>query len=230
MNPITDFLRANYTAAQLAGISVQRAPRYDTVRYPAAGTAGPLQFFAVPSGGVDPSSSHTKSLEDTNIETPRSLGPVAFLMTHIRSQLFWDAKSRQVSGISSDADALFSVYKDAVEAFVDIASQGVLTIKTDDKDSYEIPQPFLRCPPGFGFDITAWAASVKQSGFAYQSPVQKPMALSPLKLLKADQLINVSLAYPNATSPALTNIVASSYTPVLKLRVILDGYEIRGVK
>lgn len=232
-SPIIAFLDATLPAAVLDRISVCHSPRYDTIAYPAAGTAGPLRFFSVPLGGTDTNgvSGNVKSLEWTNLKTQRSLGDVAFLLTQIRTQLFWQPKARQVSGIASDADGIFDKWKNLSNPYARIARSGILTLKFDEKDSFEINQPFLRCPPGFGPQISGWASAVKEATFAQQPPNKKPLTLSPFKLIKPDMLVQADLTYPNANAPALTNIYdGSSLTPRLAMRLIFDGYEIRGLR
>lgn len=232
-NEVLEFLTASLPPQVLERIHVAHSPRYDTVAVPSAGTSGPLRFFAVPLGGNDPNgqTNNSKTLEWTNIKSQRELGDVAFLLTSIRMLLFWQPKKRQVSGISTDADGLFDKYKNLTNVFVRYCRSGVLEIKIDEKDSFQINQPFLRCPPGFGPVVTGWATATTQGSFAQQPPAKKPMTLRPFKLIKPNTKVEAELTYPNAASPALTNLYdGSSLTPRLAMRLILDGYEIRGLR
>lgn len=200
-------------------IQWKRFPLYDYIRYPAAGTTS-LTFFSVPLGGTDPVSSSAKTFEQTNVQKSGQLG-YPFVIQQIRTDVRLLPKNRQPAGISALTDYVWDDIGDAAEAINNLLSQGVLNFKIGQKAYYDINKPFMKCTAGFGVDITSEAGA---AGTVHvQQPQSKPYAMTPPQYIGADQIITVSIDFANATSPALTALIASA-DPRLEVGIILDGY------
>lgn len=200
-------------------IQWKRFPLYDYIRYTTAGTTS-LTFFSVPLGGTDPVSSTAKTFEQTNVQKSGQLG-YPFVIQQIRTDVRLLPKNRQLAGISGLTDYVWDDIGDAASALENLLGQGVLNFKIGQKSYYDINKPFRACPSGFGVCITSDAGAA--SAVHVQQPQAKPYAMTPPQYIGADQIITVSIDFPNATSPALTALIAG-VDPRLEVGIILDGY------
>lgn len=200
-------------------IQWKRFPLYDFIRYPTAGTTS-LTFFSVPLGGTDPVSSSAKTMEQTNVQKSGQLG-YPFVIHQFRMDVRLLPKTRQPAAISALADYVWDDIGDAATALQNLLGQGVLNFKIGQKSYFDINKPFRACPPAYGVDI------VSDSGAAGTVHVQpnlgKSYAVTPPQYIGADQIITVTVDFANATSPALTGLIAAT-DPRLEIGLILDGY------
>lgn len=227
-------LQASYGSALWNQWQVHRFPKYDYIRYPAAGATS-LTFMANPLGTVDPVSTLQKTVEETNLPKSRSFGQVYYLITQIRTDVRWLAKSRQATGISDDADVIYTTMTNAMSAFRNILNRGVLNISFAQKRFFQISQPFVTCPPGYGIEIFNHSSSYIAAASAYtqfslwnetSSRRDNIYDLVPQQLVEPEVTIDITVDFPDGTSPALTTLV-NGVSPRLEVGVIFDGYEIR---
>lgn len=197
----------------------KRFPLYDYVRYPTAGTTS-LTFYSVPLGSTDPNSSLAKTMEQTNVQKSGQLG-YPFVIHQFRLDVRLLPKARQHADILALNDYVWDDIGDAADALSNLLGQGVLNFQIGQKSYFDINKPFRSCPSGFGVNI------VSNSGAAGTVHVQqnlgKPYAVTPPQYVAPDQIISVTVDFYNATSPALTNLIAS-VSPRLEIGLILDGY------
>jgi len=202
---------------------------YDYVQYPPAGAAE-IQFFTVPLGGADPLvTTITKTKEQTNMNESRSFGRVNFMLKQIRTHIRVLPKARQVAGISGQASVISFEYTALMNKLVDLMRMGTMIINIGQKEYYDINQPFVTAPPGFGPIIEQNAAnpgSAIQAIWATQDTNPASIYQVPDQLIEAGQTFNVKISFDNANCPALTNLVNGA-TPKVEIGVIFDGYVMR---
>lgn len=210
---------------------------YDYVDYPTAGTTE-IQFFAQPMGSTDTyNSSKVKTLEQCNFPESRSFGRVGFRMRQIRTHIRVKPKARQVSAISTATNAITSGYGALMEKLFNLSLQGVLLINIGQKEFWDIGQPFLTCPPGFGPTILDFggqktnASSNSQALWYQQDPCSKSVySVDPEQLIEAGQTFSARIVFDNAASPALTNIypnTSGGATPQVEIGLMFEGYILR---
>ena len=197
----------------------KRFPLYDYIRYPVAGTTS-LSFFNVPLGGTDPVSSAAKTLEQTNVQKSSQLG-YPFVIHQFRLDMRLLPKARQHATVLALTDYVWDDIGDVAEELENLLGQGVLNFKIGQKTYYDVNKPFRYCPAGFGVSITSEAGAADT--VHVQAPASKPYALTPPQYIESDQIITVSVDFANATSPALTGLIASQDAR-LEVGLILDGY------
>jgi hypothetical protein len=203
---------------------------YDYVRMPPAGT-NELQFFTIPYGAADPVTTVVKTLEDTNCNESRSFGRVNFLVSEIRTHIRVDPKARQITGISNQTNAITSLYAPLMNVLASqLVHAGVLVIQLGQKEYWDINQPFIACPPGFGPDILTYGSAngTATQGLWFQqgSRPEETYRVKPEQLIEAGQTFVVKITFPHANTPTLTNLV-NSVTPKVSIGVIFDGYILR---
>lgn len=227
-------LQASYGSAIWNQWQVHRWSMYDFIRYPTAGTTS-LTFMANPTGTTDPVSGLQKTVEETNLPKSRSFGQVYYLITQVRTDARWLAKSRQATGISDDADVIYTTMTNAMSALRNIIARGVLHISFAQKRFYAIDQPLTNCPPGYGIEIFNHSSSYIAAASAYtqyslwnetNTKRDNVYDLVPQQLVEPEVTIDVTIDYPDGTSPALTTLV-NGVSPRLEIGVIFDGYLIR---
>lgn len=195
-----------------------------------------LQFFNIPIGQPDPNvPAIVKTYEQTNMQEVRSFGRINFLLKQIRTHIRIIPKARQVSGIVSTADAMTNGYTATNEYLASFMQQGVLLITLGQKEYFDIPQPFVTCPPGFGLDITAHAATlnVMKNVSSWTQQNNKPSdiyTVQPEQLIEAGQTFRCEITYDNANYGALTNLFPGSLTPKIEVGLIFDGFVLRPVQ
>lgn len=207
---------------------IQRWTYFDYVRYPAAGTNS-LSFFANAIGSTDPVSTLAKTMEQTNLQKPRTFGQQYYIIRQIRTHLNVAPKARQTGTTAATTDYSYS-QRLMARALAQLAGLGVFQMKIGQKDYFDIEQPFKFCPPGFGLgEVRLPVASDGTAGeydnaFVQQSnDVRDIYALTPPQLIEPEQTFEVTIDFPYANSPALTNIFGSE-SAVLDVGVIFDGY------
>lgn len=206
----------------------RRYSYYDYVQMPPAG-ASEVAFFAVPNGQADTYvSTVIKTDEQTNTSKTGQFDKGHFLIDNIRLHIRPFAKNRQPSGINDAANLLSRQWKDLTLLLARLARQGVFSFQVGSKELFDVPQPFLSMPPGFGLDISEHAAATGING-SYAAlfqmdpnPVQV-YRLDPVQLIEAEQTFKCKILFPNANSPVLTNTVNSA-TPKVELGLIFEGY------
>ncbi len=197
---------------------------YDYVRYPVAGT-GQLLFFVNPIGAADPVSTNAKTLEETNCPKPRSFGQVYFIVQQIRTHIHLLAKGRQHATIAALTNwvALSSIIP--MRTLMYLAHQGVLKVSIGQKDYYDIDQPFLNAPPGMGVKITQHANALSAATgmwFKVSDDIRNVYNLSPPQLIEPENVLDVSINFPNANSPVMAQV--SGVDVRVNIGVILDGF------
>ncbi len=222
---ILSILQQRIGSADWTKWQIHRWCFYDYVRLVVAGT-GQMVFFANPLGGTDPTSSLAKTTEQCNFPKPRSFGQVYFIIQEIRTHVHVLVKTRQPTGINNLATSVFGGFADMNPALVNLLQQGVLNIGLGQKDYFDIVQPFLNAPPGFGLDVWQWATNrgATPTDYITQSPHGGDVyALSPPQLIDPEQSFNITIDFPAANTPTFLNLVNSA-SPAIDVGVILDGY------
>jgi hypothetical protein len=205
---------------------------YDYVDYPTAGT-NEIQFFTQPQGGVDTyNPAKVKTLEQTNMPESRSFGRVGFRVRQIRTHIRVKPKCRQITGINNQATTITSLYGPLMNVLADLVHQGVLLINIGQKEFWDLPMPFITCPPGFGCTIFNHGSDTTNSGSQGMWFQQDPFPscvyqVNPEQLIEAGQTFSTRLAFDNANSPALTNLVSGAYTPQIEIGILFEGYVLR---
>jgi len=225
---ILSVLTAKLGSADWSKWQIQRWCYYDYVRYPSAGAAQ-LNFFANALGSNDPVSTLAKTMEQTNLQKPRTFGQQYFIIRQIRTHLNLAPKARQTSTTAALAD--FSYSQQAASAFLaQLAGLGVLNIKIGQKDYFDVEQPFMFCPPGFGLgEVNPAAALVGANGeysnttFQQSNDIRDVYALTPPQLIEPEQTFEATIDFPYANSPAATAKYGSEPL-VLDVGLIFDGY------
>jgi hypothetical protein len=199
---------------------------YDYVGYPTAGGLQ-LQFFTNANGSTDPTLSNVKTKEYTNCPKARSFGQVYFVIQEIRTHLRLRTKDRQPTGINNDASLIFKDIAASMSKINEIMRRGVLNITLGQKSYFDILNPLINAPPGFGLEFTNWGGSYTATApplWVQQNPdIRHVHTLSPPQLIEPDQTIDATLDFPT-TSPVLTNLVSGSYSLYVDIGLILDGY------
>lgn len=247
MDPsILNSLQQRFGSADFTKFQILRGQKFDFVRYPAAGTTQ-LSFFSVPQGGTDPNSSTVKTLEQTNLVKSASFGQEYFVITQVRTFAGFLSKSRQVSAISGDTDAIFSGFCGAVPAtgnasvrMNELFGRGVLNVVLGQKKYFSIVRPFVTAPPGFGVEIDAFGAQkpaannliFKSFWPQLDNKTENVWGVTPIQMIEPELQIGVTLDFPDGTSPVFTNTflvndTPTQATPALEIGVIFDGYTIR---
>ena len=205
---------------------------YDYAQYPPAGTTE-MQFFTVPYGALDPVTSTVKTLEQTNMNESRSFGRVNYLICEIRTHIRIVPKPRQVTAINSLTAAIYKDYTALNNVLEDLAHMGTLIIYIGSKEYFDINQPFISAPPGFGPQIEHHAANTggaTQAFWFQQSPCHRDIyRIKPEQLVEAGQTFVTKITFDNAASPAITNLVNGA-TPKVEIGIIFDGYILRPIQ
>lgn len=207
---------------------------YDYVRYPTAGT-NEMQFFAAPIGTTDTyNSAVVKTYEQCNFPEARSFGRVGFRVRQIRTHIRVVPKARQATGISDQTNTIVSLYTPLMNKLADLVHMGVLLINLGQKEFWDLPQPFITCPPGFGDTIIHHGSQTTNSGSQGMWFQQDPYpcavyTVNPEQLIEAGQTFSCRITFDNANSPAVTNLVNST-TPAIEIGVLFEGYILRPVQ
>jgi len=204
---------------------------FDYVRYPTAGTTE-MQFFAQPQGSTDTYvNTAVKTLEQANFPESRSFGRVGFRVRQIRTHIRILPKNRQAAGISDQTTTITSLYTPLMAALLDLVIQGTLLINIGQKEFWDLNQPFISCPPGFGNTILSHGSDTTNSGsqglwFQQSNDPMAVYTVDPEQLIEAGQTFSARITFDNAASPVLTTLVNST-TPQVEIGLIFEGYVLR---
>ena len=238
---VLDALQSRFGSADFTKFQIIRQPMYDTVRYNTAGTTQ-IVFFTVPLGATDPNGG-SKTYEQTNLQKSGSFGQQYFALTQIRTYAGLLPKNRQTSAtIAADANSVYHGFSsqtpNVMNRYNELLNRGVLNITFASKLYYQIATPLINAPPGFGVQVNSFGASkvvadpVKKSYWVQQdNTVGNVWNLAPIQIIEPELQIQVTMDFPDGTSPIFTNTylsqAAATATPTLELGVIFDGYLIR---
>ncbi len=223
-------LQATIGSANWNSWTLNRWDFYDYVRYPAAGTTK-LSFFNIAQGGVDPNSSLPKTLEQTNVPKARSFGQVYFIVEQIRFHYSILPKTRQPSGISSDANLVSQTVSKAMPKMSELIRCGWLQSRIGTKDWWQINRPGEMCPPGFGVRILQHGSKYQSAATAFtqasswvqqNSDPDDVYSVSVSQLIEPEQTFEASLNWAS-TSPAFTGLVDSADLAI-DIGMYLSGY------
>lgn len=207
---------------------------YDYVRMPTAG-ANEIQFFASPVGQNDTyNTAVVKTLEQCNFPESRSFGRVGFRVRQIRTHIRVVPKARQANGIGDQANAIVSLYVPLMNALANFVHSGTLLINIGQKEFWDLPQPFITCPPGFGPYIiqhgSQTASTLSEGMWFIQDPSPSSVYnVNPEQLIEAGQTFSARITFDNANTPVLTNLVNST-TPAVEIGLLFEGYILRPVQ
>lgn len=226
-------LEQNIGSADWSRWTRNRFVFYDYVQMPPAGT-NEMQFFAVPYGQNDPTTGTLKTLEQSNCPEQRSFGRVNYLISQIRTHIRVLPKPRQITGIGDQANTIYGLMGPLMNALHNLSRQGTLVITLGQKEYFDINQPFLSCPPGFGPSIYQFGANTGGTAtqalwFTQDNQPNSVYRIKPEQLVEAGQTFVVKLIFDNANTPVLTNLVNSA-TPKVEIGIIFDGYILRPVQ
>lgn len=229
-SPILSVLQSQFGTIDPNQFSVMRWQYYDFIRYPAAGATS-LSFFSVAQGGVDPTSSTQKTAEQTNMPQTRQFGDSGFMAQLVRTRMRILPKGRQVAGIKNDTHLISETLTLAMPKLAEIIRRGTLNIKFSQTSFFEINQPLMKCPPGYGPRIQQYggyfdsAGTAKSTLWVQQYPkFDGVYGLDPFQFIESSTTLHITIDYPS-TSPVLTGLVDGADLAV-EIGVILDGYKV----
>ena len=230
-------LRARYGTSDPSKIRRFLQPYWDYVWYPAAGITS-LSFFSIALGGRDPNApgvTQLKTLEDTNLMTPRRTDPNDLFVYEIRTHIRLAPKNRQNATIAADGLAITRGYGDlAFQSQLAQLFRGArLRLLFDNKRYVNINQPFTAAPAGFGLNIKNFASAgtiapaVSQIAWQQSNPDNANVyACDPPIMVSKSQIIDCFIDWPAGDQPVFTNLVLG-VSPSVQIGVILNGEEFR---
>jgi len=127
----------------------------------------------------------------------------------------------------------------AIETLNNLIHRGVLQISFAQKLYYQIQQPLLTAPAGFGVDIQSLGSSkptaaVNKKNYFSRVDVRGTSVynVDPIQIVEPEIQIEVKLDFPDANYPAFDSTATRSdgttaQTPAVEVGVIFDGYVIR---
>jgi len=244
---VIDALSRRFGTADWSQYQIIRGMKWDTVRLRMTGT-NQLQFFTNPIGAGDPGSAVTpfsKTIEQTNLVKSASFGQEYFAITQIRTYVGFVNLSRQ-TGFTPGSNFVYRGYtalaSGAMEKLWDVMHSGILNISFGQKLYYQIQQPFITAPPGFGLNIASLAAS--RTGNAAETDTTgnhwlaqasdkfgSVYVVDPIQIVEPEVQISATIDFPdnntpNFTGTALTTANAAA-DPLVEAMLIFDGYTIR---
>lgn len=246
---ILDQLQRRFGSADFSRYQVVRGQKYDFIRCPFGGGTNQLSFFSNPIGSADPVATTSKTLEQTNSVKSASFGQEYFALTQIRTYVGLLPKFRQpfpVGGPGFSQNSVIyqgytSLANSTMERINDLLHRGVLNVKFAQKLYYQIQQPFLTAPAGFGIDITT-AGAAKLFGAATNvrdnyfirsdNRGQSVYNVDPIQIIEPEIQVEVTIDFPDANIPTFTATAVqddnvTTFTPNIEVGVIFDGYVIR---
>jgi len=239
---ILDKIQQRFGSADFSRYQVVRGQKYDFVRLNPLGT-NQVSFFSNPIGSSDPISGVSKTPEQTNLVKSASFGQEFFVVTQIRTYAGFLAKARQPTAAVNATSIIYQGYTSlavsAMERMNDLLHRGVLNVRLAQKLYFQINQPFINAPAGFGIDIASAgaaklaAAVVKDNYFVRSdSRSQSVYNLDPVQMIEPEIQIEVSLDFPETVSPVFTSTGVlddntTTFTPSVEVGVIFDGYVVR---
>ena len=246
---ILDALQARFGSADFTKYQVIRAQKYDLVRYQSASaTTGPtsLSFFSNPLGSQDPNGTQ-KTLEQTNLVKTASFGQEFFAVAQIRTWFGLLHKARQPSPLNTNTNTIYQAYTSragsTMERFNDLAHRGVLEIKLAQRLYWQLQQPFITAPAGFGLTINSpgvaklTAAPRKDNYWVRSNTIPTNVfVVDPIQIIEPEIQIEATLTFPDGAGPNFYQSAASSDNttavnmPAVEVGLIFDGYTIRPVQ
>lgn len=226
-------LERQYGTEDRSRFRVRRWCHWDWVRYPVAGTTQ-LSFFTNPQGSVDPVSSLTKTREQTNLNKANEFDE-AFVFVQCRTHIHLLPKKRQASAIQAIDDFYAGAANGVNDALTELAQQGVLSISFGDKRYYDISQPFLRAPAGFGPDVetipvlaAANDAATNNRMFFNDNDPSDAYQIDPITVIERGQTMSVRLDFPNGTSPTIPQVESADVA--VNVGVLFYGFKVEPVQ
>jgi hypothetical protein len=226
-------LRSKFGTAVQGQFEAIRFQYYDYVRLNPTGT-NRLTFFSNPIGAVDPISTLSKTLEETNIRRSGELDE-RFAIMQVRTSIDVLPIKRQPTAIAALPGPAVQSLTSTYQALRNLNFQGVLSVNFGQKNFIQIEQPFQTCPPGYGPSIRTLSA-VGAAGFA---PVSQFTAQSvdprdvyvmdPAIFVEKGQTFGATIDFYMNNSVTLP-IVTGTDRAAVNIGVILDGYVIRPVQ
>lgn len=244
---ILDQLQRRFGSSDFSRYQVVRSQKYDFIRCPVSGTSNQLSFFSNPIGAADPVATTSKTLEQTNLVKTASFGQEYFALTQIRTYAGFLPKFRQpapVGGTGATQNNVIyqgytSLANSAMERLNDLMHRGILQVKLAQKLYYQIQQPFLTAPAGFGIDINSagaskvFAAAIRDNYFIRSDNRSTSVYnVDPVQIIEPEIQIEVTIDFPDGNIPAFNatavqDDATTTFTPNVEIGVIFDGYTIR---
>jgi hypothetical protein len=243
---ILDALSRRFGTANWERYQPLRGVKYDTVRLRMTGT-NQLQFFTNPIGAGDPGSAVTpfsKTIEQTNLVKSASFGQEFFVLTQIRTHVGFAPLARQnfTPGTNFVYRGYSALANSAMEKMWDLMHSGVLTISFGQKQYYNISQPFINAPAGFGLNVASLASS--RTGVAAETDPQGQHWLAqcagdfggiynvdPIQIIEPEVQISAVIDFPDNDTPNFTNSVLTTAdttaSPIVEATLFFDGYIVR---
>lgn len=216
---------------------IQRYQYYDFVRVPNTGASTTsLSFFSTPQGGVDPTSSTAKTLEQTNMVKSATFGQVYFIMQQLRTHLRPLPKARQNATVAATTTFSFdqlTIANKLRAAF----STGVLNFAIGQKAYFDIEQPFRTAPAGYGMGsntvIVPFDRATNSAGNAFieqSNNLSDVYVMSPPQLIEPEQTFQLTIDFPDLGVNFASAYVSNAQNANVEAGVILDGYIARPVQ
>jgi hypothetical protein len=226
-----------YGSANWNSYSFYRWCYYDYVRVPftAVTPVTKLNFFVNPMGSPDPVSGLAKTEEETNLKQQRSFGDNFFVITQIRTDISLLPKARQALDIANDG-AAFTEYPYFNRIWeTPVLYKGVLNIAIGGKTYQIINQPFMSCPPGFGYkylnipSITTSFLNINESMRKQKSKGSGVYNLEPVQLIEPQRNLNISMEFVDGGLPStflswVDYPTSGQKTPRINIGLILEGF------
>lgn len=239
---ILDTLQKRFGTADFSKYQIIRGQKYDFVRLNPAGT-NQVQFFSNPIGAQDPIAGTSKTLEQTNSVKSASFGQEYFALTQIRMYAGFLPKVRQPAPYAASNSVIFqgftSLADSAMERMNQLLHRGVLNVRFAQKLYYQIQQPFLTAPPGFGIDIQSAGAAKLAAAVVKDNYFVRPdnratsvFNVDPFQMIEPEIQVECTLDFYAGNSPVFTNTAVlddntTTATPSVEVGLIFDGYVIR---
>lgn len=232
---ILEQLQGRFGTQDPSNLQIQRYTYYDYVRYNTAGVTS-LRFFSIPLGGTDPTSTLSKTLEQTNLKRSGEF-EYPFIISQIKTDIFILPYSRQNAAIQAVTDLNTSAQgygapNGVYTATYNLASTGLLNISFGQKQYFDIEQPFKFCPRGFGLSVDQITANTPAPGTfpaltlrtgQSQDP-RDVYIVTPPVLVERNQTIEATIDFPQGTSPTIPTIAGQAVN--IDIGLILDGFAI----
>ena len=237
---ILEQLQGRFGTQNPANLQIQRYTYYDYVRYNNAGATS-IRFFSIPLGGTDPTSTTSKTLEQTNVKRSGEF-EYPFIISQIKTDIMilpagavGSTFTRQPAAITNLVDLNtsqqgYGAPNGVYTALYNLAGTGVLNISFGQKQYFDIEQPFKFCPRGFGLTIDQISANGPGAfpGLTLRTgQSQDPRdvyIVTPPVLVERNQTIEATIDFPNGVSPAIPALAGQNTN--VDIGLILDGFAI----
>lgn len=214
-------------------LQIQRWQYWDMVRLAPLG-ANRLTFFSNPIGSVDPIGGNAKTLEETNVRRSGELD-LPFVTMQIKTVIEVLPLPRQPAAIIALPAAIIQDLTPLHRVLRNMANLGVLSVDFGQKNTFQIEQPFQKCPPGYGPSIRSIsnapaAGPVPTESLYYAQSVDPRDAyvVSPPVFIEKGQTFQCVIDFFLLNTPVIPLIAA--FAPLVQVGVIFDGYVIRPIQ